>query len=61
MSPSNIVFAWLGVMIGAATVAYLIRPDPALVDCARDNNVYACEYVAQPVKSPLLPPPQEGE
>lgn len=50
-------------LLGAAMAGYVAsrhNNDPTLDACAREHNVYACEYVAQPVRTNLLPPP-EGE
>ena len=46
--------------VSLALDARMNTPDPTLDACAKEHNVYACEYVAQPIKSPLLPPPEEG-
>lgn len=57
MKPALIVALWVGVAIGGGGLAYIAKPDPTLDACARDHNVYACEYVAQPIQANLLPPP----
>ena len=44
-----------GYMMWFAYVSYSIP----LNDCAREHNVYRCQYVPQPVNPTLLPPPTE--
>jgi len=57
-----VVTLWAGVAIGAIAYVMMYTPDPQLDACAREHNVYACEYVPQPVQPALLPPPtNEGE
>jgi hypothetical protein len=48
---------WAGVAIGATAYVTMYAPDPQLDACAREHNVYACEWVPQPINGGLLPPP----
>jgi hypothetical protein len=57
-----ILTLWVGVVIGATAYVILYAPDKHLDACAREHNVYSCEWVPQPMNGKLLPPPaNEGE